>query len=83
MSAIALSQKYEGKDIAPIYNTSSPLVITIKMVTFQEYLATMKLHTGDHKGGRLLHAVCQGIDVNTVNFLYLSQYKTEVAHVIN
>ena len=43
----------------------------------------MKLHMGDHKGDQFFHALCQGTNVTTVNFLYLNQHKTEVAHIIN
>ena len=28
-----------------------------KIITFQEYLATIKVHQGDHKGDQLFHAL--------------------------
>ena len=43
----------------------------------------MKVHTGDHKGDQLFHALCRGTNVTTVNFFYLPQHKTELAHIIN
>ena len=38
---------------------------------------------GYHKGGQLFHAVCQGTNVTTLNFLYIPQHKSEVAHALH
>ena len=53
------------------------------MATFRNYLATIKVHTGEHKGNKLFHAVCPSTDRTTINFLYFPQHDYEVAQVLN